>query len=95
MIRNINDEKDFINEFIANGLREIVYKGLKFNDNIGNVEDEINTLLRALQFKNKIYDYACNIEFNDLIGQFEGTIVYDLVNTKENTYSETIKFNFR
>jgi len=90
---NIQEEKRRVNYIIENGLREILYKGLRVNNKtLGSIEDDIELLLKALQVKNLIYEYAVSIEQNMLM--YDGTIIYDLIKTEEDIYSEEIKFRF-
>lgn len=92
---NLQKEKDEINKIIHHGLREILYKGLRVNNNsLGNIEDDVNLMLRAIQLKGRIYDFASIIIENTLFSRFEGKIIYILIKSDEPQYEEEIKFYF-
>ena len=95
MILNINEEKEKINSYIVAGVQEILYKGLRIDgNNLGNLEDDINLFLRAMQVKNKIYDYACMLKYDGFLKRYEGIIIYNLINSDDLKYEEEIKFYF-
>jgi hypothetical protein len=95
LILNVQQEKEKINEYISVGVQEILHKGLRIADNnLGNLEDDINLFMRALQLKNKIFDFACILKYDYLFKRFEGKIVYDLIDSDEDQYSEEITFYF-
>ena len=99
MIANISQEKDKLNNIIASGLKEIIHKGLRVYNNVGDLEDDCNLMMRALQAKNRIYDYACIITANPLFSRYEGKIVYSLVDTSKmgdnaSDFEEVVDFVF-
>jgi hypothetical protein len=101
LIGNMQQEKDRINAMLNNGIREVLYKGLRVKEkSLGGIEDDIGIMLRAFQLKNIIYDYAVFITYNELFKRFEGKLVYSLVNTENMTseeadkYEVEIEFNF-
>ena len=90
---NLQSEKSKINAIIEGGLKEIIHKGLRVDGKtIGLLEDDISLLLKAMQYKNMIYDYAVRIDQG--IGFYSGVIVYDLIKTDEDIYSGEVKFRF-
>jgi hypothetical protein len=99
---DISKEKEQINYIISNALVEIIKSGIKTTKaSIGSIEDDIKVMLRALQAKNKIYDYAVLIEPNP--GSFNGIIAYSLIDTSSKSciqdkdkhlYEDTIEFTF-
>jgi len=100
LILSISDQKESINSLILPGLQEILHKGLRVHDkSLGSLEDDIGIMMRALQIKNKIYDYAVIINPNPLMGIYEGRIIYSLINTEKmnndaSEYEEVIEFTF-
>lgn len=95
MILNVQEEKALLNKYISAGVQEILYKGLRIEgNNLGSLEDDLNLFMKALQMKNKIYDFACILKWDPLFNRFEGKIVYDLINSDEDQYSEEITFYF-
>jgi len=99
MIVNIKQEKDIINNIISEGIKEILYKGLRIQGNsLGHIEDDCNLLLRALQVKNRIHDFACMLSYNHMFKHYEGKIIYSLINTENlndaELYEEEINFRF-
>jgi len=82
LIENVYKEKEKINYIISNSIQEILKKGLRVAEkSLGSLEDDIGIMLRALQLKNKIYDYVVFIKYNELFKRFEGKVVYSLINT--------------
>jgi len=100
MIKTLSEQKDNINKLILGAINEILYKGLRVTDKtLGSLEDDISLFMRALQIKNKIYDFAVSINYNEIISRYEGKIIYSLVNTENmgndaSTYEDEINFNF-
>lgn len=95
LIKSVEVQKQEINLIIVSALKEILQKGLVLNEkSIGSLEDDISLLMKALASKRKIYDFAVMINFNELLNIYDGIIVYDLINTDDDRYSETINFNF-
>ena len=100
MIKSPNQEIEELNDLIALGLQEILHKGRQVHStSIGSLEDDINLFMRALQLKNKIFDYATIIELN-FMNIYEGKLAYSIVNTEgmpeidKARYEELINFNF-
>jgi hypothetical protein len=101
LVGNIQEEKNKINLIISNGIQEILKKGLSVAEkSLGSLEDDIGIMLRALQLKNKIYDYAVFIKYNELLKRFEGRVAYSLINTEnmtpeeQNKWEVVLDFNF-
>jgi hypothetical protein len=97
----VESQKEEINDLIAEGLKEILHTGFKINDKtLGSLEDDISVFMSALQKKNKIYDYAVHIVWDDLFNKFQGKLAYVLINTKgfnafeANKFEELIEFSF-
>ncbi|MEA3387396.1 MAG: hypothetical protein U9Q66_03280 [Patescibacteria group bacterium] len=100
MLTNLKEEKNIINNIILKGINEIVKTGMKVsNKSLGQLEDDFNLFLRALQLKNRIYDYAVHLEENGM-ANFKGTIVYNFIDTTKmelkeaSEYEEEIIFTF-
>lgn len=98
---NIEQEKIFINHLISLGIQEILYVGLRIDDNnLGYLEDEMNLFMKALQYKKQIYDFAVILTYNELFGHFDGKIAYSLISTEgmnefeKNRVEALIEFNF-
>lgn len=100
MINNTRQEKDILNKIISEGIKEILHKGLKVtNKSLGSLEDDISLLMRALQAKNKIYDFAVIIDDADFTGTYYGKVIYSLINTEHmgnnaSEYEGTVRFSF-
>jgi hypothetical protein len=95
MIIDINKTKEEINNIISSAVQEILHKGLRVQDNnLGNIEDDMILMMRALQVKNKIYDFAVMLSYNELLGYYEGKIAYSLINSEESQYQELVEFRF-
>lgn len=101
MIKNIQEMKNENEKIIVNAVKEILYKGLRVKEkSLGSLEDDVGLMLRALQIKNKIYDYAVFITYNSLLTRFEMKIAYSLINTEgmnkveAEPYEAVIEFNF-
>ena len=95
MILNPQQQKDEINKIISQGVQEILYKGLRIdNNNLGNLEDDMILMMRALQVKNKIYDFAVLLDYNNLFTHYEGKIAYSLINSEEDLYQDIVEFKF-
>ena len=101
MLIDIHNEKDAISGMIASAIQEILYKGLRIDGaTLGHLESEMNTMMRAFQKKNKIYDYAVILIYDDLFDHFNGKIAYSLINTEgmeefeKNKVEDLIEFNF-
>ena len=100
MISNLIEEKNIINSIISSSLKEILHRGLRVSHkSLGSLEDDIKLLLRALQTKNRIYDYVVTIDYNHLLKLYEGKIIYSLVNTenmgdKASDFEEELNFTF-
>lgn len=91
---NVQGEKEKINNYITAGIQEILYKGLRIDgNNLGNLEDEMNLFMRALQIKNKVHDYAVLLEYDTLFG-YKGKIAYSLINSEEDQYQDMVEFKF-
>lgn len=91
---NVNEEKERINNMISSVVLEILGGLVVDEDKLKIFEKEFDTFMRALQAKNKIYDYAVVLSYNDLLGRFEGRIAYSLINSEENTYQDMVEFKF-
>ena len=98
---NTYQEKERINKMLSNGIREILYKGLRVHEkSLGSLEDDIGAMLRAFQLKNIIYDYAVFITHNGLLNRFEGKVAYSLIDVSKMTeeeaapYETVLEFNF-
>jgi len=95
MILDITKQKEEINHIVSSAVQEILHKGLRVQDNnLGNIEDDIILMMRALQLKNKVYDFAVMLSFNDLFSHYEGKIAYALINSEEPQYQELVEFKF-
>jgi hypothetical protein len=93
MILHVQEAKDEVDKIISHAITEIIEIGRRTTEStIGSLEDDINTMLRALQAKNKIYDYACVIEPGPL--KFHGKIAYNLINSDDPKYESVIEFYF-
>ena len=93
MIGNLQQEKENINKILSSGIQEILYRGLRVKEkSLGSLEDDIGVMLRAMQLKNKIYDYAVYITHNGLFNRFEGKVIYSLVNTEAMRPEDVAKF---
>jgi len=98
MIKTIREQKEEVINLILPPLKEIIYVGLRVdNKTIGTLEDDIRLLMRALQTKNKIYDFE--IDIKPTFGSYEGKIIFSLINTENmgddaSDYEEEINFVF-
>lgn len=96
----IKEQKEEINKIILPGIKEILHKGMRVSDKtLGGLEDDLGMLMKALQVKNKIYDYAVMCNYNSLLRYYEGKIIYSLVNTEKmgndaSEYEEILEFRF-
>ena len=80
MIKSVQAQKDEINSLILSALKEILYKNMRITSTtLGYLEDEVGVFMKALTSKNKIYDYAVKIDYNELLKVFEGIIIYQLI----------------
>jgi len=96
-----NDDKIILQNTIAEGIKEVLRKGLRIEGNsLGKLEDELSLFMKALQFKGRIYDFAVMITYNEMFNFFEGKIAYSLVNTEnmpeedKNKFEDLITFEF-
>lgn len=88
-------EKENINYIISSAVQEILYKGLRIDgNNLGNLEDEMNLMMRALQLKNKVYDFAVMLSYDELFGHYQGKIAYSLIKSEEDQYQDLVQFKF-
>ena len=95
MITNIIEEKNRLNAIISLGIKEILSSfSLIREEDIVIIERDCNDLMRALQKRNKIFDFACLIQYNNLNGNYEGKIAYSLINSEESKYQDLIEFQF-
>lgn len=100
MIPTLNEQKDELNKIIYAGIKEILHKGLRIRTkDLGSLEDDFGLFMRALQLKNKIFDYAVLVNYNEAVNTFEGKIIYSLCNTENmgndaSEYEEVVDFNF-
>jgi len=98
MIKSVKEQKEEVIKLILPPLKEIIYVGLRVDKkSIGTLEDDIRTLMRALQLKNKIYDFEIDIKPN--LGRYDGKIIFSLVNTENmgdnaSEYEEEVDFSF-
>ncbi len=93
MILDHNELKYKINIIIHEGIKEILYKGLRITgNNLGNLENEFNLFMKAMQKTNKVYDFAVIIVYDDLFNRFEGKIAYSLINTVNMSEEDTKKY---
>jgi len=89
----IMDMKNEINKVINSGLQEIFKPGASINENNKKYYlADIHGLLRALQARNKLNDFGYNIEWNPFLNKYEGKIIYNLIESEEDIYHETIDF---
>jgi len=100
-LQSPKQQQENINYILSEGIKEILKKGLKVKEkSLGSLEDDINSMLRAFQLKNRIWDYAVFINYNELLKRFEGKIAYSLVNTEhmkeedKSLYETSVEFNF-
>ena len=98
---NIKQEKETTTDLIANAVQEILYKGLRIDGTtLCHLDDEMNTMMRAMQARNKIYDYAVILIYDELFSHYNGRIAYSLINTEgmdefeKNKVEDLIEFNF-
>jgi hypothetical protein len=94
-------EKNRLNEYIADALKEILYQGFQVNTKtIGELEDDISYFMEALKKKNRIYDYAVWIMWNELFKKFEGKLAYSIINTEnmdeftKAKFEDLVEFSF-
>lgn len=87
--------KEEVNLLIADALQEIFHAGrLVTTTSVGSMEDDIRLFMRAMQIKNKIYDFAVNIEYNSIVNMYEGKVAYSLINSTDNEYQDYVEFRF-
>ena len=100
---NPKQAKEEVNNIIVAGINEILaYKLGRVIEpsDIEAIRVDLNYMLKAMRFKNKIYDYACSIGWDDLFQKYVGKIAYSLVNTEnmheedKNKYEDLIQFSF-
>jgi len=101
MIKNTQEMKNENEKIIVNAVKEILYKGLRVKEkSLGSLEDDVGLMMRALQIKNKIYDYAVFTTHNSLLNRFEMKLAYSLINVEDMTeeeaepYEAVLEFNF-
>jgi len=84
---DVNKEKNLINNILYNAFNEIKKQyPVISGTNMKNIENDFNILLRALQYKNKIYDFACLIEYDYIETKFVIKIAYNLINSDKPEY---------
>lgn len=92
---SIIEEKTIINNLILEGVKEIFRIGMDVSGStLGTLEDEVILFMKAIQSKNKIYDFAVAIDYNSLFRRFEGKIAYSLIKSDDNMYQDLIEFSF-
>jgi hypothetical protein len=95
MILNLTEEKNKINRLISWGVTEIL-KSFTIMDgkSMPYLEKDINEFMRAMQIKNKVYDYACMVNYDGLVGKFIIRVAYSLINSKEPKFQDEVKIKF-
>jgi len=97
----IRDDKNHTEFLILKGIEEILTplyaKTLKYDYIMNYIPNEMETYLKALQVKNKIYDYVHTLEYNEITKKYEGKIAYSLYKNgiiKEEDNEHLIQYNF-
>ena len=92
MIRDIKQEKDIINQYIAKVISEIFMNQIITEESMPAYRTDLEDFMKAMQLKNKVYDYQVMLAANYLTGKYEGKIAYSLINSDDDTYQDLIEF---